>query len=211
MNQVHTAVVALVLAFAAPAAARIQNGYTPEWMAHDASLVVEAIPLDVSVSFYAGDTWFTQVRLRLANVIKGPLREGDEVTIWDYYGKDPFDFKGAIPAKRKVLIFAKVAENTFREMDGKYVFIHYSSKQATFFADAKVKNVYSEEGSRIEDYNLLVSCAAKQVAKESELRRNHWKGTITMKPIKAQSPSDAFGDLYNGSAVYVITPDYQQP
>jgi hypothetical protein len=212
MNRALTiCITVFCLLSAASVHARLQTGYTPEWMAHDADLIVEGVPLSVRVDYYTGDTWFTKVKLRVTRLVKGPVTVDDEITVWDSHGKDPMGIEKAIEPKRTILIFAKIAENRFREMDGRYTFVHYSWKQATFFADQKLENVYSEDCSRIEDYGTLVSRAAAQVAKDYELKRNYWKGTVAMKQIEAPSLSHAFRDLFAGSAVFVIVPEYKEP
>ncbi|MES2923527.1 MAG: hypothetical protein V4819_18370 [Verrucomicrobiota bacterium] len=196
---------------AVSAQARVNIGYTPEWMAHDADLIIEGVPLSVRVDFYSGDVWFTKVKLRVTRIVKGPLTVDDEITIWDHEGKDLMGIEKAIGPKRTLLIFAKIAKNTFPEMDGRYTFVHYPSKQATFFTDQKLEKVYAEDCSRIEDYGNLLSRAGAQVTKEYELGRRFWKGTIVMKKIEAPTSSHAFDDLYGGSAVFVPVPEYKEP
>jgi hypothetical protein len=212
MNKVHIfCVTALCLLGAVSAHARINCGFTPEWMAHDADLIIECIPLSVRVDFYAGDTWFTKVKLRVTRLVKGPVTVNDEITVWDFHDKDPMSIEKAIAPKRTLLIFAKGAKNTFREIDGRYIFVHYDSKQISFYADQKLDKVYSEDCSRIEDYRMVLSRATAQVAKEDELRRNNWEGTIFRKDIEADSGTHAFSDLFGGSDVFVIVPDYKEP
>lgn len=194
------------------AQARILTGYTPEWISHDADLIVEASVVSGSVTFYAGDTFFTRVRVRVSKVIKGPVSDEDEVTIWAYREKDPMGLSKPENVGRRLLIFAKVAENTFPELDGRYVFLsHRFGQLEAYDLGAPVKFMYNEDGSRISDFATLAERVQKQVSKEYELRRAFWKGTIEMKKIEAPHLSDASRDLPGLSGTIIIAPDYKEP
>src|SRR5581483_6203 len=101
--------------------AEIMVGESAEWLAHTSDLIAKATPLEVRA--IKGQVWFTQVRCRLEDVVKGPATAGDVVTIYDYsFDKpDPLDLTGAAKKGRLFLLFAAVSKNRYSEIEGKFV------------------------------------------------------------------------------------------
>jgi len=179
-------------------------------MAHDAALVFEGVPLKVEVTHHIGDVWFTKVQFRMDRRLKGPLSDGDIVTIWDIEGKDQMDFTGAMVAKRKVLIFAKMApENIFPALYGRFMFYHHFWNRTGFYTDEPVKWIYAEAGTAIRNYGPLLTAVETQIAKEEELVGRYWSGTIIRRDIVAPDGSEAESDLYAASAVFLISIEYK--
>jgi hypothetical protein len=194
--------------------AALSFGSTPEWLAHEAALTFEGVPQHVEVKHLIGDRWLTTVQFRIDKRIKGPLSAGELVTVTsiDDTGRtDQMDLASAVPKKRKVLVMATIAENTFPETDGRYIFLGHFWNRPVFYTDEPVKWVYTEVGESIQAYADLLRRIEAQTAKEAELIRRHWRGTIVKRQIGAEWGTDAQKELYAGSAVLIVTVEYKEP
>lgn len=121
------------------------------------------------------------------------------------------DLAGAVAKKRSVLVLATVAENTFPETDGLYLFLPHSWNRPVFYADEEAKKIYNEKGAAIKSYAELLARIEEQCQKEAGLKRRYWPGLIVEKQIGAEWGSDATRELYAGSAVLISTLEYQEP
>ena len=194
--------------------AALSFGSTPEWLAHQASLSFVGVPQRVAVSHLIGDRWLTTVQFRIDKRIKGPLSVGDFVTVTaiDSKGRtDQMDLKSAVGRKRDVLVLANIAENTFPETDGLYIFLAHFWNCPVFYADEPVKWIYTEAGVAIRDYSEVLRRIEAQSAKEVGLMRRYWPGKIVQRLIKAEWETEAQKELYCGSAVLIQSLEYKEP
>lgn len=194
--------------------ASLSFGSTPEWLAHKASLSFVGVPQRVVVSHLIGDRWLTTVQFRIDRRIKGPLSAGDLVTVTsidDKGGTDQMDLNGAVEKKRNVLVLATIAEHSFPETDGLYIFLPHFWNCPVFYSDEPVKWVYTEAGVAIRDYSEVLKRIVAQSIKEAELVGRYWPGKIVQRQIGAKDESDAEKELYAGSAVLIQSLDYKEP
>jgi hypothetical protein len=218
MKRLTTVIVGLLLMTVVRLDARSLTGYTAEWISHDSDLIIEGAVKSGEMTFFAGDTFFTKVRFTVLRVLKGPLTPGDEVTIWGYRQKDPLGLTKESSVGRKLLVFSKIAENTFRELDGRYIFGDYGFVQTTFDVGSdpifelggRKYWFYSEDCLRVPSYDALVDRVHAQVSKEYELRRSYWGGTIEMRKIDAPMGSVAQRDLPGMSGTFIMAPEYKE-
>lgn len=195
-------------------AAELTSGSTPEWLAHQASLSFVGVPQRVSVSHLTGDRWLTTVQFRIDKLIKGPLSVGDLVTVTsiDYKGQtDPMDLNSAVGRKRDVLVLATIAEHTFPETDGLYIFLPHFWNCPVFYADEPVKWIYTEAGAAIRDYSEVLKRIEAQSTKEAALIGRYWPGKIVQKQIDANWGTEAQKELYAGSGVLIQSLEYKEP
>ena len=195
-------------------AAALSFGSTPEWLSHQASLSFVGVPQRVVVSHLIGDRWLTTVQFRIHKRIKGPLSDGDLVTVTSIDSKgrtDQMDLKSAVEKKRDVLVLATIAQNTFPETDGMYIFLPHFWNRPVLYADEPVKRIYTEAGRAIRDYSEVLKRIEAQSAKEAELVRRYWPGKIVQRQIDAKWGTEAQKELYGGSAVLIQSLEYQEP
>ena len=207
-------IVLLAIVYSAPSPAAIMVGFTPEVLAHDASLIFVGVPQRAESRHLRGDRWVTSVQFRIDRRIKGPLSVGDFVTVMSIDWKDrtdQIDLVGAVGKKRSVLVLCTVAEHTFPETDGLYQFLPHFWNRPAFYADEPVKWIYTETGVAIRDYAEVLKRIEAQCAKEADLRNRYWKGEIVRREIKAQDGTDAMKELFAMSAVLIITIEYKDP
>jgi hypothetical protein len=205
----------IVVLLADVARARTNVGYTAEWLTQESDLVVTAMPLEVRTAKGPGQVWFTQVRFKLDQVVKGPAASGDTLTIYDfsYDEADPLDMEGAIKRGRSVAVFAVVAKNKFPEVDGKYVPFAVTRKERSrsiFLLDEPVEGVYSPEFQRLTKIDELMKRAGEQVSRAKDFLRQYPGGRVERDTKEAPMNSPASTDLYGGSAVYLLVPAYRE-
>lgn len=204
-----------LIAFTATnAGAAIMMGYAPEALSHDAEVIFEGTPVSANTKHLIGDRYVTSVRFRVETRIKGPLSAGDTVSIMslDWKGRtDLMDFVTAVTKKRKVLVLAKPAKNSFREAEGLYEFVPHFWNRPAFYTDEPVKWIYDEKGAAIRTYKELLSRIEAQCAKEADLLWRNWTGTISRLDVDAPWGTDACTELFAMSAVLVRTIEYLEP
>jgi hypothetical protein len=200
------------VAAALPASAEIAVGYTAEWIAHQSRLVALATPLDVENIKGPGQVWFTRVRFRLDDVVKGPESKGDAVTIYDFSYKesDTLALDKARKESKQILVFAKVAEDMFEEIEGKYTFTGVRQFKSAYYPDRVVSKVFTPEFRLLTNFDELLKRTRAQVAHESDLIRRHWKGNIGRKSLEVPFDSEAHRYLYAGSLCYLWVPEYKE-
>jgi len=189
--------------------AEIMVGESAEWLAHTSDLIAKATPLEVRA--IKGQVWFTQVRCRLEDVVKGPATAGDVVTIYDYsFDKpDPLDLTGAAKKGRLFLLFAAVSKNRYSEIEGKFVLTLQPTPRSAFFLDEAVKNLYTPDSQRLTKIEDLLTRAREQVRREEEFQCAYPRGCVEEERRESPWDSPAYKDLYSGSSVYVFSPAYR--
>lgn len=194
--------------------AELSVGETPEWLAHESTLTFTGVPQHVETSPLVGERWVTRVRFKIDKCIKGALSAGDSVTVTSIDDKDTVDrmnFRNAVEKQRGVLVLATIAKNTFPRTDGIYLFLKHGLDQDVFFADEPAQRIYDAEGKALRDYREVLQRIEMQTRKEAELVKNRWKGQIRERRIEAEPVvSDPFKELYGGSAVLLMTIEYQE-
>ncbi len=206
--------IALLALTSSLSVAAITYGDTPEWLAHRAALIFEGVPQHVETKPLIGDQWLTSAQFRISKRIKGPLDVGDLITVVTFDSKDradPMDLAGAVARKRITLVLATIAEHSFPETDGRYIFLRHFWNCPVFYADEPVKWIYTETGSSIEAYADLLRRIEAQTTKETALIQQYWPGKIVRHDIEAKYGTDAFKQLYALSAVFVRSIEYQGP
>jgi hypothetical protein len=162
-----------------------------------------------------GGRWLTTVQFRIDKRIKGPLAVGDLVTVTSIDSKgrtDQMDLASAVTKKRSVLVLATVAEHTFPETDGRYIFLGHFWNRPVFYTDEPVEGVYTEAGASIEAYADLIRRIEAQVAKETDLIRRYWRGKIVRREIAAEWGTDVQKQLYGGrESAVIVTIEYKEP
>lgn len=194
--------------------AELSYAATPEWLAHEAALAFVGVPQRVEFTHRGGECWVAAVQFRIDRRIKGPLSVGDVVTVRSIQfdgGTDRMGLKEAVARKREVLVLATVAENSYPETDGSYLFLKQEAMDSLYYADEPVKSVYSAEGKAIRTYSELLQHVIGQGTREADLERQSWRGEIVEKRVEAEVETDAVKDLYNGSAVILLTLEYREP
>lgn len=200
---------AILLLSPAIARAEIAVGQTAEWLAHSSDLIAQATPLEVQITKGPGKVWFTQVRYRLDAVLKGAATSGDVLTIYDHsFQADPLDLTTASKNGRSILVFASVAKNRFREIDGKFVLTLQNQPRSAFFVDEAIKELYTPDSQRLTRSEELIDRVRKQVQREEEFYRVYPGGDVKRESREAPWDSPAHKDLYSRSAVYVWVPSY---
>ena len=219
MKSLAALLLVITLLSATSAHARSLDGYTVDWVSHDSDLIIEGAVKSGEMTALVGDMLFTKVRFSVIRVLKGPLSPGDDVTIWGYRQKDPLGLTQGASVGRKLLVFAKVAENTFRELDGRYTFGDYGFVQTTFSLGGepafelggKKYWLYDDRFSRVASYSALVDRVITQVAKEYELRRIYTSSAIELKKTEAPHGSEAQRDLPGMSGTFIMDINYVKP
>ena len=190
--------------------AEINFGFTAEWLSHESAIIAEATPVEVENIKGPGDVWITKVRFRFDKVIKGSNSNGDLVTIYDfaYNEKDKLSLSEAKTNNKQLLIFVSIADHTFNEIDGKYIFTETHQFKSAFYKDREVSNIYTQEFKRIKVFEELIKIVETQVNYEADLYRRYWEGTIEKKSLNIPGDCEAFKSLYAGSACCLWVPDY---
>lgn len=211
MRVAACSVICLLLAVAA-GQAETTAGYTAEWLSHESSLVARARPVQVENIKGPGDVWFTKTRFVLDEVIKGPQSEGDSITIFDFSYKkaDVLGLGKARDESRKLLVFAIIAEHSFENIDGKYVFARTRGSKSAYYADQAVTGLFTPDFKLLTNFDELLDRARKQTAYEADLKRRYWTGTIEKKWLEVPVDSEAYRHLYAGSVCYLWVPDYRE-
>lgn len=191
--------------------AEVRVGQTAEWLAHTSDLIAKATPLEVRTTKGPGQVWFTQVRFRLDEVLKGPPTAGDVLTVYDYSMDrgDPLDLASASKKARPLLLFAVVAKNRHREIEGKFVLTLQDVPRSEFFLDQAVKELYTPDSQRLTTSDELLSRVRDQVQREKEFYRMYRRGGVEKELRESPWDSPAYQDLRSGSSVYVVVPVYQ--
>ena len=163
------ALLVLVLSTFTPGHAEIMVGYSAEWVAHESDLIILATPLEVENFKGPGEVRFTKTRFRVDEIIKGGASAGDTVTIFDYsYNQQ--DVLGLEQAKletRQLLIYAKIAANTFTETDGRYIFTHTHDFKSAYHAALPVNKLFTPELKPLISFAETLERTRKQVAHDT--------------------------------------------
>jgi len=195
--------------------AEINIGYTAESVSHESALIALATPLEAEDIKGPGQVWFTKARFKLTEVIKGPVSSGDIVTVYDYSYKQPdlVGLKRASKAEKpkSLLLFARVARNTFAEIDDKYILTLPNGGKTCYVEGAAVDGLYTPEGGLLAKFDDLVKRTRAQVEEERRFLKTYPGGTVETKRAELSWESDAHKKLYSGSACYVYVPDYRKP
>jgi hypothetical protein len=109
------------------------------------------------------------------------------------------------------LVLATIAENTFPETDGLYIFLPHFWNCPVFYADEPVKWIYTEAGAAIRDYSEVLKRIEAQSTKEAGLIQRYWLGNIVQRQIWAKWGTEAQKELYAGSAVLIQSLEYKEP
>jgi len=197
---------------ALPAHSEIAVGYTAEWIAHQSTLVALATPLEVENIKGSGEVWFTKTRFRLDDVLKGPESKDDTVTVYDFSYKkmDVLFLDNAKKESKQLLIFATVAEHSFKEIDGKYVFTQVHQFKSAYYINQPVSRLFTPEFKLLTEFGELLKRTSEQSAHEADLIRRYWKGKIQKKSLEVPCGSEAYRHLYAGSVCYLLVPDYRE-
>jgi len=192
--------------------AEINVGITVEWLSHQSSLIARATPIALENISGPGDTQFTKTRFRLDEVIKGPQSDGDSVTIYDFsYNKaDVLGLAQARKDKKQLLVFATVAKNSFKQIDGKYVLTQTRQFKSAYYPGKPIKNLFTPDFKLVSTYQDLLSRAKAQTSHEAALEHRYWNGSIVKKSLEVPFESQAHSYLYTGSTCYLWIPEYKQ-
>ena len=192
--------------------AEINAGYTAEWLSHQSSLIANATPIDVENIKGPGEVWFTRARFRLNEVIKGPLSKDDNVTIFDFsYNKfDVLGLNEAQKTKKELLLFATIAEQMFRQIDGKYVLTETRHFKSAYYLDKSIEKLFTPEFNCITTFDELLKRTRIQTKQEASLKQRYWKGSISRKSLEVPFDTEAHRDLYAGSSCYLWLPAYKK-
>lgn len=204
--------VLLALSYASPLRAELKIGLTAEWLSHESSLVALATPVDVRNIETSDHLRWTKCRYRLDEIIKGPESVGDTVTVFERFVRNPEDFSLDKPRKvrTQVLVFATVAEHLHNEIDGKYVLLQTDglNSATVYLTDQPVKDLYTPDFKVLVKFDELLRRVLAQTAHESELKRQRWQGKVQKKSLEAPFDSEAYKQLYAGSACYLWVPEF---
>lgn len=203
---------AIFFVTARSAYAEIAVGYTAEWLSHQSAVIALAVPVKVENIKGPGEVWFTKTRFRLDDVIKGPESKGDTVTVYDFSYKksDLLSLDKARKESKQFLVFAAVAEHMFKQIDGKYVFTQVRQFKSAYCADQRVTKLYTPHFRLLTKFDDLVQRSRKQATHEADLLRRYWKGTIVKKSLDVPGESEAYRDLWGGSACFLWVPEYKK-
>jgi hypothetical protein len=192
--------------------AEINIGYTAEWLSHNSCLIAKATPVEFEKVKGEGVVWFTKIRFRLDEVIKGPQSTGDTVTIYDFNDNrtDAFAFGDAQKNNKQLLVFASIAEHMFNQIDGKYVFTENHVFKSAYYPSKPVTQLFTPEFKLLTDFNDLLKRTSEQIEHESGLKDRYWKGKIEKKSIEVPFDSEAHRHLYLGSTCYLWVPEYKE-
>jgi hypothetical protein len=194
--------------------AEIAVGFTAEWLSHESKLVALATPLDVQTIETSDHVRFTKCRYRLDDIIKGPQSVGDTVTVFEASRSKPdaLSLDKARKAGTQLLVFATVAENLHKEIDGKYVLIPIvgSNTGSAYFADQSVDNLYTQNFKTLVKFDELLLRTRAQAVYESELKRRFKQGEFRKKTLEVSLDSEAHKKLYAGSVCYLWVPEFKQ-
>ena len=107
-------------------------------------------------------------------------------------------------------MLATIAEHTFPETDGLYIFLPHFWNRPAFYPDEPVKYTYTEAGVSIRDYSEVLKRIMAQSTKEAGLVQRYWPGTIVQRQFDAEFESDAAKELYGGSSVIIKSLEYRE-
>lgn len=200
------------LLIAGPLYAEIGVGYTAEWISHESYLIALGTPVDVENFRGSGDLYFTKARFRLDEVIKGPLTNGDSATVYDFSFKeaDSLSLGNAKKESRQLLIFCRVAEHMYKEIDGKYIFCEVFAFKSAYYVNENVTKLFTPDFRLLTRFDELVERTRRQVSYEADLIRRYWKGRIEKKWLEVPFDSEAHGHLFAGSTCYLWVPGYEE-
>jgi len=212
MNMKKLLLFAVVFVAARPVYAEINFGYTAEWLSHESAVIALATPLKVENTKGPGDVWFTKTQFQLIDVIKGPQSNGDTITIYDFSYKtsDALSLDKAKKESKQLLVFARVAEHMLKQIDGKYVFTQVQQFKSAYYTDQPVTKLYTPDFGLLTTFNDLLKRTKEQATHEATLLRQYWKGTIVKKSLDVPGDSEAYRDLWAGSACFLWVPEYKK-
>ncbi|WP_372366765.1 hypothetical protein [Candidatus Uabimicrobium sp. HlEnr_7] len=155
------------------------SGYTPEWLAHKSSVIVIAKQVEVKHTKGPGQVWFIKTKFEIQETIKGPNSKGDRITIYDYiYNKNNKNNKNnKTRNKSPKLVFATVAVNRFKSINGKHILTERHTFKSLYPTDKPISKLFTRGFKSLTKYKDLLSHTRKQVEFERELYKNYW-GTL---------------------------------
>jgi hypothetical protein len=203
-------VLLLVLCFAGTLQAENVVGFTAEWLAHQSQVIATGVPTEVENIRGPGEVWFTKARFKLADVIKGPVTPGDQITVFDYAYKqsDVLELAKANKAGRSLLVFATTAEHLFQEIDGKYVLTNAHEFKSAYLVDQPVTKLFTPEFKLLVKYDELVKRARQQSEAEARRQHQYWMGKVVRKSLKVPGDAEIYALLDGGSAVDLWYPEF---
>ncbi len=213
MKKVRIIFMAAIFMFSVPSYAEIMYGYTTEWLAHQSDLIALATPVEIESDGGTGSSWFIKTRFRLDEIIKGPQSDGDIVTIYDLSPSyaAPFPFSDAMKNKSRILIFAKISEQMYHKIDGKYDLSERSMFRSVYYPDKPVTKLFTPDFKLLTDFNDLLKRTKAQVAYENDLKDKYSKGMIAKISAEVPFDSEAHKYLYAGSSCFLWIPQYIEP
>jgi hypothetical protein len=203
-----------LMGFNVVAVADMNAGMTVEWVAHQSAVIAIAVPEQVE-NFKSPDleqVWFTKTCFTLKDVIKGPQRAGDRITIYDYSHNtnDVLHLAEAVKTKKALLVFCTVAEDIYKEIDGQYVFTEAHTFKSAYYQDAPVTELYTPDFHFLKGFGELLKRTRSQVAYEAALVQRHWNGTVEKEEREVPDDSEIFLSLFGGSECDLWVPEYKE-
>ncbi|MHC5097121.1 MAG: hypothetical protein ACYSOL_03210 [Planctomycetota bacterium] len=186
-------------------------GYSAEWLSSQSSLIATARP--ISVEKTDGDISLLRVRFKIQEIYKGPLSDGDSVTIYDDaypVSKKELIFKQAIRSKASMLIYCNVAENIEEEINGKYVFTMSISFMSAYYTDKPVQKLYTPECQILSMFSELLERTKKQIEEQDKFFKLHRDAEVLPALIVPEVDSPAYQELYDGGYCFIFVPGYKK-
>lgn len=198
-----------LIGLASAASAEIICGYTAEWLSHQSCLIAFATP--VAVEDAKGESNFTKARFKLIEVYKGPLSNGDTVTVFDLPRphKESLLLQKALAENKKLLIFCDIADNVAKEVDGKYMFTVIHEFSSAYYVDQAVEKLYTPDFQLLSAYSEMLERVKKQIQEERLLHLMHPEMNVLRRRIEVPFDAPAYRTLYAGSSCYLWVPEYQ--
>jgi hypothetical protein len=110
-----------------------------------------------------------------------------------------------------LLVFCTVAEDMFKEINGKFVFTELHTFKSAYYVDKPVAKLYTPEFKLLITYSELHKRTRAQIAQEIDFHLRHREGVIDKQWIEVPWASEAHTHLNAGSTCYLWLPEYKEP
>ncbi|MEM8713535.1 MAG: hypothetical protein AAGG01_21535, partial [Planctomycetota bacterium] len=187
-----------------------------ESLTFHSDLVAMARPIEARVLESAGQKGarrVTSVRFELREVIRGPLSEGDQVSVWSE-GAPWGGFGVQVDSTREVLLFACVPPRADlasprSALAGRYTLTEFGPGESLFWSDRKIESLYSPSFQPVETAAEAAGAARRWMAYDWRLRAIDRAGAWIDAQLNVPLGSKAFSENFGGSSVVLSVPVFQ--
>ena len=184
----------------------ITADYSIEWIAHQSEVIFLSIPIGHSLVKGEGSAVLYKSRFKITRVLKGEISIGDTLSVYSHFYEDQHSFK--LNRTDTVLVFARVARNLFKNINGRYIFSNGVDYILPITRKSKIKRIYTSDFKRLQSYDQLLKLTLNQIEKEKQYMANIPNAMIIERRLEIPMDSEIFKEIWQGSTSYLIVPQY---